>query len=125
MTWYVDCPHNQLPLLPPDDELLETKPVLKACIVARTALAELKKAGELILNQSMLINLLPLLEAKDSSEIESIFTTTDELFKYAAEDKGANHATKETLGYRTALYQGVMQLERKRLYTATAEPIVF
>lgn len=120
MTWYADRPHNELPLLPPDDELLETKPVLKACIAARAALAELKKAGELIPNQSMLINLLPLLEAKDSSEIENIVTTTDELFKHAAEDKGADHATKEALRYRTALYQGFVQLEQKPLCTATA-----
>ncbi len=120
MTWYADRPYNQLPLLPPEHELLETKPVLKACIAARAALAELKKAGELIPNQSMLVNLLPLLEAKDSSEIENIVTTTDELFKYASEDKGADHATKEALRYRTALYQGFIQLEQKPLCTATA-----
>lgn len=68
----------------------------------------------------MLVNLLPLLEAKDSSEIENIVTTTDELFKYAAEDKGADHATKEALRYRTALYQGFVQLEQRPLCTATA-----
>ncbi|EGN75520.1 hypothetical protein A28LD_1133 [Idiomarina sp. A28L] len=120
MIWYADRPYNQLPLLPPEHELLETKPVLKACIAARAALAELKKAGELIPNQSMLINLLPLLEAKDSSEIENIVITTDELFKYASEDKAADHATKEALRYRTALYQGFIQLEQKPLCTATA-----
>ncbi len=120
MTWQADQPHNQLPLLPPDADLLETRAVLKACISARAALAELKQAGELIPNQSMLINLLPLLEAKDSSEIENIVTTTDRLFQYANEDNGADHATKEALRYRTALYQGFIQLERKPLCTATA-----
>lgn len=120
MTWQADQPHNQLPLLPPDADLLETRAVLKACISARAALAELKQAGELIPNQSMLINLLPLLEAKDSSEIENIVTTTDRLFQYANEDNGADHATKEALRYRTALYQGYIQLERKPLCTATA-----
>lgn len=68
--------------------------MLKAFIAARAAVTELKKAGE-----SMLINLLPLLEAKDSSEIENIVTTTDKLFQYAQEDKGADHATKEALRY--------------------------
>ena len=68
----------------------------------------------------MLVNLLPLLEAKNSSEIENIVTTTDELFKHAAEDNGADHTTKEALRYRTALYQGFVQLERKPLCTATA-----
>lgn len=120
MTWQAEQPYNQLPKLPPNLNSIETKAVLKACISARAAVAELKKAGELIPNQSMLINLLPLLEAKDSSEIENIVTTTDKLFQYAQEDKGADHATKEALRYRTALYQGYIKLERKPLCTATA-----
>ena len=112
MTWQAELPYNQLPTLPPNLDSIETRAVLKACISARAALAELKKAGELIPNQSMLINLLPLLEAKDSSEIENIVTTTDKLFQYALEDKGADHATKEALRYRTALYQVYIQLEK-------------
>ncbi len=68
----------------------------------------------------MLINLLPLLEAKDSSQIENIVTTTDKLFQYAQEDTGADPATKEALQYRTALYQGFIQLAKKPLCTATA-----
>ena len=120
MAWQAEQPYNQLPTLPPNLNSIETKAVLKACISARAAVAELKKAGELIPNQSMLINLLPLLEAKDSSEIENIVTTTDKLFQYALKDKGADHATKEALRYRTALYQGYIRLERKPLCTATA-----
>lgn len=95
MNWPVDKPYNSLPLLPPNIEILESKLVLKACIRARSALAQLKQAGELIPNQSLLINLLPLLEAKDSSEIENIVTTTDRLFQYAQEDAGADNSTKE------------------------------
>lgn len=120
MTWRADQPYNQLPLLPPSLELIETRAVLKACISARAALAELKQAGELIPNKSMLINLLPLLEAKDSSEIENIVTTTDQLFQYAQEDTGADYATKEALRYRTALHQGFMQLAKKPLCSTTA-----
>jgi Fic family protein len=120
MTLQTDRPYNQLPKLPPNLDVIETKAVLKACISARAAIAELKKAGELIPNQSMLINLLPLLEAKDSSEIENIVTTTDKLFQYALEDKGADPVTKEALRYRTALYQGYLQLEHRPLCTATA-----
>lgn len=120
MTWQAEQPYNQLPTLPPNLNSIETKAVLKACISARAAVAELKKAGELIPNQSMLINLLPLLEAKDSSEIENIVTTTDKLFQYALKDKDADHATKEALRYRTALYQGYIQLESKPLCTTTA-----
>jgi Fic family protein len=78
--------------------------VLKACIEARAALAELKQAAELIPNQAMLINTIPLLEAKDSSEIENIVTTTDQLFQYAPSTPARRRpATKEALRYRTAL----------------------
>lgn len=119
MSWQADQPYNQLPLLPPAEQI-ETWAVLKACIPARAALAELRQAGELLPNQSMLINLLPILEAKDSSEIENIVTTTDKLFKHAQEDKGADPATKEALRYRTALHQGFEQLGRRPLCTSTA-----
>jgi Fic family protein len=118
--WRVDQPWNQLPPLPPAVEL-ETKAVLKQCITARAALAELKQAAELIPNQTMLINTIVLLEAKDSSEIENIVTTTDELFQYAqGGDNLANAATKEALRYRTALYRGYQSLAARPLCTATA-----
>lgn len=112
---------NGLPELPPAVDI-ETKPILKKCIEAKAALAELKTAGKLIPNQRLLINIIPLLEAKDSSEIENIVTTTDSLFKYAASqntDK-ADHATKEALRYRTALREGFEAIETKPLSTATA-----
>jgi Fic family protein len=120
MSFRADQPYNQLPPLPPNIDVIETRVVLKACISARAALAELKQAGELLPNQGMLINLLPLLEAKDSSEIENIVTTTDQLFQYAQEDTGADHATKEALRYRTALNQGFKQLTRRPLCSNTA-----
>jgi Fic family protein len=66
-----ETPYNALPQLPPKAEL-ETKPVMKALVGARAALAELKQAGELIPNQSILINTLPVLEARASSEIEKL-----------------------------------------------------
>jgi len=118
--WRADKPWNQLPPLPPAVEL-ETKAVLKQCITARAALAQLKQASELIPNQTMLINTLPLLEAKDSSEIENIVTTADQLFQYAqGGDNLANASTKEALRYRTALYTGYRSLAARPLCTATA-----
>lgn len=119
LAWHPEQPHNQLPALPPAHEL-ETRAVLKACIEARAALAELKQAAELIPNQAMLINTIPLLEAKDSSEIENIVTTTDQLFQYAQGHDNADPATKEALRYRTALYQGFQSLKARPLCTATA-----
>lgn len=123
-TWQAHKPYNQLPILPPAIEL-ETKKVLKQCILARAALAELRQAGELIPNQSVLINILPLLEAKDSSEIENIVTTTDKLFQFAQEghDSLADPATKEALRYRHALYYGYQSLKNRPLCTVTAVEI--
>ena len=92
--WRADAAYNQLPILPPAVEL-ESKAILKQCITARAALAELKQAAELIPNQGMLINTLPLLEARASSEIENIVTTTDRLFKYRQADDRADPMTKE------------------------------
>ena len=114
-------PYNDLPDLPPPLELIETTEILKACIQSRVALAELKQAADLIPNAAVLVNALPLLEARASSEIENIVTTTDKLFEFAdiAEDK-ADAATKEALRYRTALYEGSKMVKRGMLTTDMA-----
>lgn len=116
--WRADQPYNNIPLLPPAGEL-ENPPVLKACIEARAALAELKQAGELLPNQALLINMLPTLEAKDSSEIENIVTTSDRLFQSIGRDT-TDPSTKEALRYRAALYEGYQALEHRPLSTNTA-----
>ena len=123
MNWNAETPYNDLPILPPDLERIETRSVLKACISARAAIAELKTAGELIPDQGLLINILPMLEAKDSSRIENIVTTSDQLFQYADRADGADPATKEALRYRTALYDGYTHLEDYPLCTNTAVAI--
>lgn len=117
--WNPAKPQNGLAPLPPPNEL-ETRTVLKACINARSALAELKQAAELIPNQTMLINTIPLLEAKDSSEIENIVTTTDKLFQHAQWENQADAATKEALRYRSALHKGYRALKERPLCTSTA-----
>lgn len=120
MAWNPSTPYNNLPLLPPPQEATESIEVLKACIPARAALAELKQAGALLPNPGLLVNLLPMLEAKASSEIENIVTTTDKLFRFSAEDSQADPATKEALRYRTALNSGFHQLQHRPLCTNTA-----
>ncbi len=114
-------PYNDLPSLPPPTEIIESTEILKKCIKARVALAELKQAAELIPNSAVLVNALPLLEARASSEIENIVTTTDKLFEFMdiAEDK-ADAATKEALRYRTALYEGSKMVRRGMLTTDMA-----
>jgi Fic family protein len=100
---------------------LESRAVLKACIVARAAIAELKAAGRLIPNQGALINTIPLLEAQASSEIENIVTTTDQMFLFdGVNDNDADPATKEALRYRTALWEGYQALAARPLSTNTA-----
>jgi len=120
--WRPDHPYNDLPPLPPATEA-ETRPVLKQCIAARAALAELKQAAELIPNQGVLINALPLLEAQASSEIENIVTTTDRLFQYQQADDRADPATREALRHRSALMEGFRALKEMPLNTRTAEQV--
>jgi Fic family protein len=110
-----DRPFNDLPTLPPAVEV-ETPTVLKACIRARAALAELKAAVDLIPNPAILINTIPILEARASSEIENIVTTTEELLQFASDDTvEPKPATKEALRYRTALTRGYDLLKQRPL----------
>jgi Fic family protein len=120
--WRADQPYNDLPLLPPAAEV-ETRPVLKQCIAARAALAELKQAAELIPNQGVLINALPLLEAQASSEIENIVATTDRLFQYQSAGEQADPATREALRHSIALLEGYRALKQFPLNTRTAEQV--
>lgn len=118
--WRADFPYNNLPLLPPSREI-ETKAILRQCIKSRSALAELKQAVELIPNQSMLINTLPIMEAQASSEIENIVTTSDKLFQHLqVGDEKVDPATKEAMNYRSALFKGVKLLEQRPLCTQIA-----
>jgi Fic family protein len=120
--WELSKPYNLLPLLPPQGEL-ETNAVLKQCIAARAALAELKQAAELIPNPALLINTLPVLEAQASSEIENIVTTADRLFRHTQVEAGADPATREALRYRRALLEGSHALAERPITTRTAEAI--
>ena len=106
MSFNPQQPYDDLPSLPPRADV-ETKAVLKQCVAASRALAELKGAGGLIPDQAILINAIPLQEAKLSSEIENIVTTQDDLFRAAVEESvDADPSTKEVLRYRTALRNG-------------------
>lgn len=122
MSWSPDVPFNDLPPLPPAGVDLEPKTVLKAAIEARAALATLAQAGQLLPNATILIHAVPLLEAQASSEIENIVTTADELFKYVDSD-GGDHATKEALRYRSALFAGVESVRQRPLTATTATRI--
>lgn len=117
-------PYNELPKLPPQQDI-ESKKILKKCIEARASLAELRKAAEMLPNQSVLINTLPLLEAQASSEIENIVTTTDKLFQYAnsLSEAHIDPATKEALRYITALREGFEAIKSRPMNTVLAEKL--
>ncbi len=102
---------NKLPL----NIDIETKNILKKSISANSALAELKGIAHIIPNSNILINSLALQEAKDSSEIENIITTHDELYKANLDIKNISHATKEVQNYRNALLKGFNLVKKNKL----------
>jgi len=109
--------YDDLPLLPPSFEI-DSKKILKKCIKARAQLAQLNGLANLLPNQEILINSIPLMEAKNSSEIENIVTTTDAIYQSAiATDTKQDSATKEVLHYRQALKLGSEALSKKPIST--------
>ena len=100
---FMECSATLLPL----SKDIETKTVLRKALQANKALAELKGTARTIPNQSILINALALQEAKDSSEIENIATTHDELYRSMVSSSNISQAAKEVKRYREALYRGL------------------
>jgi Fic family protein len=104
-----------LPKLPPAVDL-ETKPVLKALVNARSLLARLNGTLASLPKPQILINTLALQEAKESSEIENIVTTQDELFRASiVSDRQVDPAAKEVRDYVTATLFGYEQVQRTGL----------
>ncbi|WP_035694300.1 Fic family protein [Flavobacterium soli] len=101
-----------LPFLPPQTEI-ETAKILKQLSKAHRYLAELKGTVKTIPNENILINTLTLQEAKDSSEIENIVTTHDDLYKENILIDTHNPATKEVYNYAQGLKQG-FEIVRKQ-----------
>ncbi len=107
---------EKLPMLPPKIEF-ETKTVLKQLVRANRALAELKGYADTIPNKYILINAVTINEAKDSSEIENIITTHDDLYKAMSNAKEASPAAKEVVNYRSALWYGYELVKAKQMIT--------
>jgi Fic family protein len=102
---------NDLPLT----KDIETKNILKKSISSNKALAELNGISKIIPNSNILINSLALQEAKDSSEIENIITTHDELYKASLDIKNLSSATKEVQNYKNALLKGFKLVDDNKL----------
>src|SRR5579864_6333728 len=117
MAYNAAIPFNELPLLPPKEEI-ENMAVLKKTITASRALSELKGAITNLPNPTLFIDTINLQEAQASSAIENIITTDDELFRASISDqKNDNPATKEVMHYKDALWYGVEQLNKKPILT--------
>lgn len=102
-----NAPPGKLDILPPLGEKVETIRILRQTNKSTAALAELKGIAKTMPNQAMLINAIVLQEAKDSSEIENIITTQDELYKALTVSRTSISAqTKEVVNYRRALFHG-------------------
>lgn len=110
---------NLFPLEQLDATRFETPAILKKLNTASRHLAELKGLAASIPHQDVLINTLGIQEAKDSSEIENIVTTHDEIFKDDVLPETLNNpAAKEVLRYRQALQVGYVQIKESGLLTA-------
>jgi len=103
-----------LAFLPPEYNF-ETKSILRKTIKANRYLAELKGVCETIPNQNIIINTLTLQEAKDSSAVENIITTHDELYKSQIDSSFISHQTKEVANYKDALLYGFDRVKSENL----------
>jgi Fic family protein len=125
MAYDRNAPFNDLPNLPPAD-FTESPEILRRLAKAARHLGELNGLCASLPDPKLLINTIVLQESKDSSAIENIVTTQDELYKAATEAGTASHAAKEVLSYREALYAGLekMRIQKNLLLTNTMVEIV-
>lgn len=110
--------HYNIPTLPLGFDF-ESKAVLKQLSKSSRSLAELKGVAQKIPNENILLSSLVLQEALDSSAVENIVTTSDELYQADLDMKGkvANAATKEVLNYREAMQLGFNLVRTNKLLT--------
>ena len=98
---------------------LETKEILKQVNLANKALAELKGVAHTIPNEGVLITSLVIQEAKESSEVENIVTTHDEIFQadLSVSNYAVSNAAKEVMNYREAMLEGFSRVKENMLLT--------
>lgn len=114
-----NTPWNDLPELPIAEELYKKVEIYEQLGKAKEALALLAGRSVAIPNQALLINSITLQEAKDSSAIENVFTTTDDLYQAFSDDRfddTVSGSTKEVLRYREAIWEGYEYLKNKGIF---------
>ncbi len=115
MAWLEpELPFNELAALPPKEDI-ENSEILRKAIQANRYLAELKGYCQTLLNPELLLNTVILRESKDSSAIENIVTTQDDLYRAILSPfENAPSNTKEVIRYREDMYTGVNELKRNQ-----------
>lgn len=112
-------PWNDLPELPIPQELYRSVEVYEQLGKAKEAVGLLAGRSVAIPNPNILVSSITLQEAKDSSAIENIFTTDDELYKAFSDSQteaGASGSAKEVLRYREALWEGYRYLNEHKQF---------
>ena len=102
----------KLELLPYKNVNLKTNKILEQLTLSSRALAELKGYANTIPNIHILINAVTINEAKDSSAIENIVTTHDDIYKVLTESGYKTKSAKEVVDYRNAIWLGYEQIKK-------------
>ncbi|GAB3909756.1 Fic family protein [Larkinella knui] len=118
-------PFNELPNLSTKVDLNDAR-IIQVLIQAARNLGELNGLCATLPDPMLLLNTLVLQESRDSSAIENIVTTQDELFRASIDELSENSAAKEVLNYREAMYTGLarMQSQRNLIVTNTMIEVV-
>ena len=102
----------KLEMLPYKNVNLKTNKILEQLTLSSRALAELKGYSNTISNMHILINAVTINEAKDSSAIENIVTTHDDIYKVLTESGYKEENAKEVVDYRNAIWLGYEQIKK-------------
>ena len=113
MTYNKNIPFNDLPDLPPLN-FVESPEILRQLAKASRYLGELNGLCASLPEPNLLINTIVLQESKESSAIENIVTTQDELYKANSETNNASDAAKEVLSYKEAMYVGLERMNTQK-----------
>ena len=96
---------------------IETVEIMREVAKANRRIAELKGYSEIVPNKNILINAITINEAKESSEIENIITTHDELFQSLSNKNYSSNSAKEVLNYKDALWRGITLIRENGILT--------
>lgn len=125
MTYNKLLPYNELPNLPPIIDFYQPD-IVRSLAGAARYLGELKGLCATLPDPLLLLNTLVLQESRDSSAIENIVTTQDELYRASVDEMSENSSAKEVLNYREATYTGLarMQSQHNLIVTNTLIDVV-